>query len=159
LYTSQTTTITATILPKLAQGDKTLSWSSSNPSVAGVTQTGMVVGVSEGSAEITAECQGVYANCEVTVTPMINVTGVSLNYHYTRMPPGDMRVYGVTVSPNNASNKKVKWYTSDSKVVEIESSTDNQVRIRANNYGAANITVKTEDGNYTDVCHVVVVSE
>lgn len=159
LYTSQTTTITATILPKLAQGDKTLSWSSSNPSVAGVTQTGMVVGVSEGSAEITAECQGVYANCEVTVTPMINVTGVSLDYHYTRMPPGDMRVYGVTVSPNNASNKKVKWYTSNSNVVEIESSTDNQVRIRAKNYGSANITVKTEDGNYTDECHVVVVSE
>ena len=48
-------TLIATILPADTTMDKTLKWSSDNPSVATVDQQGKVTGVVEGEATITVE--------------------------------------------------------------------------------------------------------
>ena len=49
--------------------ENTLTWSSSNPSVASVTQEGIVTGVAEGTTTITATTvNGKKATCEVTVS-------------------------------------------------------------------------------------------
>ena len=47
--------------------NKTITWSSSNSSVAKVSSSGKVTGVQAGSAIITAKCGTVSASCEVTV--------------------------------------------------------------------------------------------
>ena len=69
----QTIQLTPTVLPDNAT-DKTVTWSSSNPAVATVSDTGLVTAVGEGTATITAmaaDGSGVTATCEVTViTPM-----------------------------------------------------------------------------------------
>ena len=44
-------------------------WSSNNPAVATVSQTGLVTAVSEGTAEITASSEGKTASATLTVTP------------------------------------------------------------------------------------------
>nr|AHF24246.1 calcineurin-like phosphoesterase [uncultured bacterium Contig224] len=64
------TTLTANVLPAEAD-DKTVEWTSSDESVATVSNSGRVKGISVGTATITATTNdGGYADtCEVTVTP------------------------------------------------------------------------------------------
>ena len=52
-----------------------VTWSSSNKSVAKVTSKGKVTGVKAGTAVITATIGGVSASCAVTVTPAFSKTG------------------------------------------------------------------------------------
>ena len=70
IYTQETETIVATVLPEEAL-DKTVTWTSSNESVVTVDATGKIIGISEGTATITAtsnEVNSVKATCNVTIT-------------------------------------------------------------------------------------------
>lgn len=71
-----TTTLTETVAPSNAT-NKTVSWSTSNSSVATVSN-GVVTGVSAGSAVITVTTQdgGFTDTCTVTVTPAVTYTFV-----------------------------------------------------------------------------------
>ena len=60
-------TLTATVKPDDAT-DKTVTWTSSNPAVATVDETGKVHAVAEGTATITAQAGDKTATCVVTVT-------------------------------------------------------------------------------------------
>ena len=61
-------TLVPTIMPDNTT-ENTLTWSSSNPSVANVTQEGVVTGVAEGTTTITATTvNGKKATCEITVS-------------------------------------------------------------------------------------------
>ena len=59
-------TLTATVTPDNAD-DKTVSWTSSDPSVATVDNSGKVTAVAAGTATITATADGKSATCSVTV--------------------------------------------------------------------------------------------
>jgi uncharacterized protein YjdB/N-acetylmuramoyl-L-alanine amidase len=63
-----TDTLTASVLPADAT-DKSVTWSSSSPGVAAVSQSGLVTGVSAGTASITATTAdgSLKASCAVTV--------------------------------------------------------------------------------------------
>ena len=65
LEVGNTETLSATVLPSNA--DQSISWSSSDPSVATVSN-GLVTAVAEGNATITATAGSKSATCEVTVT-------------------------------------------------------------------------------------------
>ncbi|MBR3303709.1 MAG: Ig-like domain-containing protein [Bacteroidales bacterium] len=58
--------LTATISPSNAI-NKTITWTSSNPTVATVSATGLVKAVAQGSATITATCGSKSAVCNVTI--------------------------------------------------------------------------------------------
>ena len=72
-------TLTATVTPANAT-DTTVTWESSNPSVATVSN-GVVTPVSVGTAKITAKAGEKTAYCDVTVssatTPSVQITGVT----------------------------------------------------------------------------------
>lgn len=67
LVVGETFTLTATVEPDYAT-DKTVTWSSSNPSVATIAD-GLVTAITEGTATITATAGDYSATCEVTVYP------------------------------------------------------------------------------------------
>lgn len=67
----QTYTLVATIVPANAT-DKTVTWTSSAPTIASVSSTGVVSGLLSGSSTITAKTtNGKVATCVVTVTPNV----------------------------------------------------------------------------------------
>ena len=67
VFVGDTFTITATVKPDNAW-NRTVTWSSSDPSIATVDENGTVTAIAEGEAIITAEsADGVTAECKVTV--------------------------------------------------------------------------------------------
>ena len=73
LYKGSSYMLTATIKPKDAT-DNTVVWSSDVPSVATVDQTGLVTGISTGTATISASAGGKVAKCTVTVSSSLVAT-------------------------------------------------------------------------------------
>ncbi|MGG4454578.1 Ig-like domain-containing protein [Brevibacillus porteri] len=80
------------------------------------------------------------------------VTGVELEEEELTLRVGDTENLRATVKPTNATNKRVKWESSDSEIVEV----DKEGKITAVAPGTATITVTTEDGNKTDSVEVIV---
>lgn len=144
-------TLTATVSPSDAT-DKSVTWSSSNTSVATVSATGVVTAKAGGSATITVTTNdgGKTASCSVTVS--VPVTGVSLNKTSLTLSEGDTQTLTATVSPTTATDKEVTWASDNETVATVTSSG----AIVAKNAGTAVITVTTHDGAKTASCAVTV---
>ena len=67
VFSGKTVTLTATVSP--ANTTDTVTWSSDDGSIATVNENGVVTGVSQGTATITAKAGDVSAKCTVTVDP------------------------------------------------------------------------------------------
>lgn len=153
LEEGQSFTINATVLPADAD-DKTLLWVSDNLAVATVNDSGLVVGVSAGTANITASNAVVSNTCAVTVTPpVIHVTNVQLDLTNIQLDIGKTQQLTATVIPTNATNKAVTWKSSNDSLATV-SSTGLVTCLAAGN---VTITVTTTDGGYSATCAVKVV--
>lgn len=155
LTVGNTSTLVATVSPGDAT-NKTVSWSSSNSSVASV-DGGVVTAVSAGSATITVTTQdgGKTATCSVTVSnATIAVTSVSVSPTTLNLEVGDTSTLTATVSPSNATNKAVSWSTDSPSAVSVNSS--GKVTALAATSTNAIITVTTSDGGKTATCSVKV---
>ena len=146
-------TLTATVLPADAD-DKTIVWSSSNENVATVVD-GVVTPVGVGNCVITAKCvadNNVTAECAVTVTAStVAVTGVSLDQATLEITEGEHASLKATVTPADATNQNLIWSSDAEAIATVENGVVNAVKA-----GSAVITVKTEDGDFTASCIVMV---
>ncbi|MBQ8279207.1 MAG: Ig-like domain-containing protein [Roseburia sp.] len=151
-----TAQLTATVAPSNA-ADKSVTWKSSNTSVATVSSSGLVTAVGNGTATITVTTAsgGKTATCKVTVN--IAVTDVSLNQsNATLAKVGDTLQLTATVTPSNAANKSVSWKSSDTNVATV--SEDGLVT--AKNSGTCTITASALDGSGKyDTCEITVLSD
>ena len=134
---------------------KEVTYSSNNESVATVSNTGLVTGVTQGSATITATAQTANgttsATCTITVTP-ISVTSVALSTNSETLKVGKTVTLIPTVSPSNATNKNVTWSSSNTGVATVS----NSGVVTGIAEGTATITVTTVDGGKTATCTIVV---
>jgi uncharacterized protein YjdB/serine/threonine protein kinase len=153
LEVGKTVTLKATISPDNAT-DQSVSWSSSDKSVATVSSKGKVTAVKAGTATITVKTKdgGKKATCEITVKePTVAVTGVKLNRGDMTLTVGESAVLTASVEPDNATNKAVSWSSSNAGVASVDGG-----RVTAKAPGTAEITVRTADGEKTAVCRVTV---
>ena len=67
LYVGETAQLTATFKPEDVK-EQTVVWSSDNPVVAKVDQTGLITAISAGSAIISAAANGVVSSCSVAIS-------------------------------------------------------------------------------------------
>jgi len=149
-------TLTANITPSNA-ANKSVSWSSSNTSVATVSSNGTVIGRASGSSTITVKTAdgNRTASCSVTVNSSStgsSVTGVSLNKTYLSLSVGNSETLTATITPTTATNKTVSWSSSNTSVATVSSNGT----VYGQSSGSATITVKTADGNKTASCSVTV---
>ena len=155
ILTGLTYQLEATVVPSDACGDKSVTWSSNNTSVATVDSTGLVTTVAAGSAIVTVTTTvGSYtATCAVEVSEPVAVTGVTLDKNTLEINTRETSQLVATVLPNNATDKRVTWSTSDDTIATVDS--DGVVSGVAS--GSATITVTTTDGSFTAQCAVTVI--
>ena len=154
LTEGESETLTATITPSNATGDKTVKWSSSNEAVAAVDSNGKVTAKKAGTAVITAtSSNGKTAGCTVTVKQKeIAITGIGLNKSTTSLTEGESETLTATIAPSNATgDKTVKWSSSNEAVAAV----DSNGKVTAKKAGTAVITVTSSNGK-TAGCTVTV---
>nr|WP_288652798.1 Ig-like domain-containing protein [uncultured Faecalibacillus sp.] len=147
-------TLQATINPSDTTDDKTLKWTSSNPDVATVDNTGKVTAVGGGTATITVKSQnGKEASCEVKVTSKIE--SISLNKSNITLSKGTSETLKATINPSDTTDDKtLKWTSSNPDVATV----DNTGKVTAVGGGTATITVKSQNGKEAS-CEVKVTSK
>ena len=140
-------TLHATVLPEDAT-DKTVTWKSSNTSIATVNNNGNVTAIKAGTATITASIGGLSASCVVKV--IIPVTSIALNITSKTLKENDTLKLTATVKPNDATNPSVTWTTDNPSVATV----DNVGTVTALSEGTAIITAMA--GEMTATCTITV---
>jgi uncharacterized protein YjdB len=122
---------------------KSVTWVSSDSSIAAVSATGIITGKAAGTATITATTidGGLTASAEITVVQP--VTRVTLNKTSLNLKVGDPDFTLIsTLAPVNAADKTISWASSNIAVVTVDS--DGIVHAVA--AGKATITAKSSNG-------------
>ncbi len=129
-----------------------VTWASDNEEVAKVDPTGIVSGLSQGSAIISATTiDGLYsASCTVVVT--LRLTGVVIDYEYYDMEIGDTVKLSAAPIPENFEGATYTWMSSVPSVASV----DNEGNVTALALGTASIMVEASPGEYTAICSIVV---
>ena len=118
LNLAQTTTLSVNFIP-VNTTNKSIAWTSSNSSIVSVNTNGVVTGIANGIAIITATSVdgGKKASTTVTVqTPVTSITfgvGLSIGKTLTLIP---------TVNPITASNKTITWSSLNSSRATVSQS-------------------------------------
>jgi len=148
-----TTQLTATVIPSDATY-KTVTWSTSDTLVATVNSSGLVKGgVSSGTATITVTTVigGFSATSQITVA-RVPVASVSVSPTSALINVNNTQQLNATITPTNASDKKVTWSSDNTTIAAVSSSG----LVTGIAQGSATITATTNDGSQTATCNVSV---
>lgn len=146
-----------TVFPDNATNKK-VEWKSSEPTVATVTQSGVVTGVSDGVTVISATTVdgGFTSTCNFTV--YVPVTGVSIVHNAQdttefNIYKGNTFLLSADVKPANATNKAVSWVSGNSSIATVNEAG----QVTGVGQGVVNITCTTADGAHKATCTVNVI--
>lgn len=141
LRVSEKTTPRVTITPDNVT-DKTLTWNSSNPAVATVTDSGEITALSLGQSNITvATVNGITANCvvDVVATP---VESIALNRTMATLRAEEtVKIYAI-IQPETATDKSIFWESNDNNIATV----DENGLITGISVGNTSITANTVNG-------------
>ena len=130
--------LTPTMYP--VDAEYTLTWSINDRSVATVSQDGLLVGKSEGAADLTVKADnGVYTMLRVVVSEP-SASSVSISPSKLELTEGNSGYLNATVYPSSAT-QTVTWATSNSSVATVSSSG----KVTAIAGGNCTITAKTSN--------------
>ena len=152
LFIGDTLTLTATVTPDTAT-DKSITWTSSNGTVATVDQNGKVTAKSVGTATITAKAGEQSANCTITVKQKVAATGVEILNAPETLDYGTPLKLEAKVIPDTATNQEVSWSSSKDSIATI----DKDGNVKTVGEGDVTFTVKTEDGGHEASCTIKIV--
>lgn len=133
--------------------NKAHTWTSEDPQIATVDETGKVKGVSVGTTKITvtALANKATATCEIEVVDkIIAVTSVTLNSKEETISIGSTTQLTATVSPTTATDQNVVWTSSNNSVAIV----NEDGLVKGLSVGSANITASA--GGKSAVCAVTV---
>ena len=154
---NSTQQLTATVSVTPSTADKSVTWESSNTSVATVSTTGLVTAVAQGMATITAKSNldnTKSGSCAVTVnapaTP-IPVTSIALNKTSAAVSISGTETLTVSYTPSDANTGLgITWSSSDPTVATVNNGVVTGIKA-----GTATITA-TSEGGKTATCAVTV---
>jgi uncharacterized protein YjdB len=104
--------------------DTTFAWASSEPKVASVSQTGLVTGVSAGSAQIEVSSEGQTRSVEVSVLPT-PVASINVSIAPSSLSTGQTGQAIAIVrdsAGNNLAGRPIAWSSSDPSVATVSPS-------------------------------------
>ncbi len=135
---------------------QSVKWTSSAKNVASVNSKGKITALKEGKTTITATSNNKKFTCNVRVNEVVkedvvvNVSNITLNQTMLSIYVGDKAQLTATLLPSNATDKTVKWTSSNSSIAYV-SSTGEVTAI-----GDGNATIIAESGGKTATCTVSV---
>ena len=151
LHGHESQQLTATVLP--ADASQELMWTSSDESVATVSQSGLVSAVAAGHAVITAttiDGTDLSASCDVTVLSL-QAESIQLNVTTAGLNEGSTLQLTATVLPEECEIKTVIWASNNPSVATV----DSNGLVTTHSVGTATITAITTDGsNLSTTCTV-----
>jgi len=146
--------LTAEVFPDTAV-NRDVDWESSDPSTIAVDRNGTVAALRPGRAwaRVVTRDGGHRAECDVEVVEReIRVEGIVLNHASSYVIRDETRHLIAYITPENATNKKVYWSTSNPNIASV-SRTGIVVGVRR---GIAIISAMTEDGGFVAECEMEV---
>ena len=148
--------LTYTIEPKGEGVNRDVTWTSSAPDIATVSENGLVTFLKPGKATIVVKTidGGISGNLIDTCEFYINnpVTSVDLDYTDITLKMGEEFRLTALVLPEDASDKTVLWSSSDTNVATV----NENGMVTAVNSGSATILCKSADSGETSMCNVTV---
>lgn len=144
--------------PETANVGTKVTWTSSDPSIATVDETGYVFGIKNGTTLITATTEnGKTATCNIVV--ITTITNISLTPTKLIIKPDEKATIIANIKPDDGTcTENVIWTSSNEKIVKITSSGDNQTIGNVNIIGSGEVTItaKNTDGKIKSTCKVIV---
>lgn len=144
MIVGQSQRVNAAVLPENAS-NKSLTWSSSDESVATVNKEGVVKGIGMGNVTITATCQddtSVSASIDLRLVQRANRVEYTMGGE-PRMHVGNTAQLSWTVSPESTTDKSVTFKSNDTRIATV----DENGLVTGIKAGKTTITVKTTDGS------------
>lgn len=157
----ESNSIKATIIPETAT-NKNIIWSASPENIVSLSPAGSSVNftaLKAGEVSITATTVdgGYSASCAISIkNKTIKVSGIELDNDEFNIEVDDVKEISATVSPLNATNKKVEWSVDNDDVISLSSTSGSSIEFTALKAGNAIITATTVDGGFKDTCSVTV---
>lgn len=125
LKVGESVTLAATVTPEDAT-NKTIVWSSSDDSIATVSNQGIVTAINEGSASITASAAdaSIFARCTITVTGAETpVKELVLNKTNLELSLGESFTFKASLSDNSEiTESSIDWSSNNTQVASVSSS-------------------------------------
>ncbi len=132
----------------------TIDWSSSNPAVASISQSGTVTAAAPGKATITAKLSGgkLTAKCTVTIVaaPKTPVSSISFKTATALVAVGGTASVPIVFAPTSATIKGVTYASSDPSIIKVDFSG----KLTGVAPGTATITAISDNGAKTAVLTV-----
>ena len=107
----------------------------------------------EGKLNVGGELKGFEFSTNGSIGENINVENIELNKKNIELKVGSSQKLIATITPKNATNKNLKWKSSDEKIATV----DTRGEVKAVKEGKVTIEVTTENGNKKDICAVNVI--
>lgn len=95
-----------------------VTWETSDPTVAEVTEIGVVRGLTEGTAIITARCGQWSASCSVTVR--YSASSATLSEHNLTLTEGESVTLTADVQPTIAEDDVISWEIDDPAIATVD---------------------------------------
>ena len=120
MFVGDQVTINPTVLP--AEASQVVTYESATPTIASVTDAGVVTGVAAGSTTITiaaTDGSGISTTINVTVNPIV-VTGITATPTEITMITGETAQISYTVAPENATDPSVTITSADPTIATVD---------------------------------------
>lgn len=146
--------LTAVILPENTT-NKSLKWTSEDPSIATVNENGRVDAINAGSTIITVKNEEGDLSEKVTVNVLpIQISALTLNKNSFTLEVDETEILMASFEPTNATDVELIWSSSDTKIATV----DQKGIIKAISEGFVNVIVKTNDGKVSQTAKITVKS-
>ncbi len=145
----------AIISPSNADNQKII-WTVENSSVVDYVDnqdgSATIKGLKVGTSKVTARTDdgGFMSSCNVTVG--VGVEKIELDKSELSLKKGESASLKATIFPENASDKSLKWGSSDVSVATV----DAYGNVKAEGNGEATVFVSSSDGGFTAYCNIKV---
>ena len=143
--------LTVTLKPEGTEA--VIHWTSSNQTVATVSQDGKVTPLSAGVTVVTAAAGDYRASCIVTVQPeRVRVTGIRFDEPTHTLMMGSTVTLQPIIAPDDATVKNLTWVSSDEQTATVSRTGI----VTALSVGETTITATTVDGGYSAEIKIIV---